>query len=130
MLRNNFTIRWLFRCFSQQQKTPAVNIPSKLMGSAVSQMSVRHRKALQKSWQRGMKETDLLLGSWANKHLPNMSNENLLKYENILNEEDPDLYKYLSGTLNYPPHLDKDMMEALKTHARDYGKTIFHKNNQ
>lgn len=40
---------------------------------------------------------DLLVGIWAEKRIPQLSEDNLGQFELILDQENPDLYKWLTG---------------------------------
>lgn len=40
---------------------------------------------------------DLLVGLWAERHLPNMPTEQLAAMEAVLDQENPDLFKWLTG---------------------------------
>lgn len=49
----------------------------------------------------GMKELDLLIGTWAQRHINNLERKELERYEiEILHMETPDLYKILSSPSN------------------------------
>ncbi|CAL8466465.1 g6001 [Coccomyxa elongata] len=50
---------------------------------------------------------DLLVGLWAERNLPNMDAEQLTAMETVLDQENPDLFKWLTGQ-EEPP-------EAMKT---------------
>ena len=54
-------------------------------------------RLLYRSRQRGFLEMDLLVGIWAEKRVPELSEENLHQFELILDQENPDLYKWLTG---------------------------------
>jgi len=57
----------------------------------------RLKRLTMRSWRRGMKEMDLILGKYADAVLPNMKSEQLDAYEVLLDENDQDLYKWVSG---------------------------------
>lgn len=63
-----------------------------------------------RSWRRGMKEMDLILGPFADEHLPKLDAAMQVQYEALLEEADPDLYSWLLAQMNgnqpaIPPHL-------------------------
>ena len=61
------------------------------------------KKILFRSWHRGTKEMDLILGTYADNNLSNMSYEELMHFQSFLNLSDPDLYKWLiSEEKNFP----------------------------
>ena len=57
----------------------------------------RRKRLRFRSWHRGIKEMDLLLGPFADRHLGGMSEGDLDGYEALLEESDPDLYNWISG---------------------------------
>jgi antitoxin CptB len=73
----------------------------------------RVKRLLFRSWHRGMKETDLLLGSFAETHLAGFSVGQLDRYEALLREDDADLADWLIRRLPVPPERDDDVMRLL-----------------
>ena len=67
--------------------------------------SVRRKRMIYRSKQRGWLEADLLLGSWAVKNVPTLTDDELDQYELLLKEETIDIYNYVSGKDTLPPHL-------------------------
>lgn len=57
----------------------------------------KRKRLIFRSGHRGTKEMDLILGSFAQKHVPQFNEEELCLYEEILLESDPDLYNWISG---------------------------------
>jgi len=60
------------------------------------------RRLLYRSQQRGWLELDLVMGEWAGKNLETMSDEGLKEYSELLDEENPDLFKWFTGQLAAP----------------------------
>jgi len=56
---------------------------------------------LYRARQRGWLELDVILGSFADKHLPTMNPAEVEQFGEVLAQENPDLFKFLSGQL--PP---------------------------
>ena len=50
-----------------------------------------------RSWRRGIKEMDLILGAYADARLGALDAQTLDAYEALLDENDQDLYKWVSG---------------------------------
>lgn len=57
----------------------------------------RLRRLRMRSWRRGMKEMDLILGSFADTALRDLSIVDLNAHEVLMNEPDQDLYAWISG---------------------------------
>ncbi|MAE50509.1 MAG: succinate dehydrogenase assembly factor 2 [Micavibrio sp.] len=54
------------------------------------------KRLIFRSEHRGTKEMDLLLGSFAKKHVPEFNEQELREYEALLEENDPDLYNWIT----------------------------------
>lgn len=63
---------------------------------------VRLRRLSMRSWRRGMKEMDLILGRFADARLPALSAPELAAFEALLDENDQDLYRWVSGAAATP----------------------------
>lgn len=50
-----------------------------------------------RSWRRGTKEMDLVLGPYADAHLAAMDSPTLALYDRLLNENDQDLLPWVLG---------------------------------
>ena len=55
-----------------------------------------------RSWRRGTKEMDLILGPFWDEHGDTLDDETLLLYEDLLSENDQDLYQWVSGQVPAP----------------------------
>jgi antitoxin CptB len=61
------------------------------------QRETRLKRLKIRSWRRGTREMDMLLGPFADSALPDLDDADLDAYEAILDENDWDLYAWLSG---------------------------------
>ena len=50
-----------------------------------------------RSWRRGTKEMDLVLGPWADAHLAGLEETRLALYDQLLAENDQDLMSWMLG---------------------------------
>jgi antitoxin CptB len=60
------------------------------------------RELIYKSWHRGCKETDILLGFFAKSCVQNMSDETIALYKDFISEPDWDIYAWLTDGANPP----------------------------
>lgn len=60
-------------------------------------MDNRRKKLLFRSWHRGTKEMDIILGDFAEKNLAALSDIELDAYETLLDVPDPDIYNWVIG---------------------------------
>ncbi len=80
------------------------------------QRDAMRRRLKFRSWHRGTREADLLLGSFADRHLDGFSAEQLDRFDRLLGSSDPDLYNWMTGREPVPSDHDHDVMELLKAH--------------
>jgi antitoxin CptB len=76
----------------------------------------RRKRLLFRSWHRGTKETDLLLGSFAEGHLPRFGAAELDEYEGILAASEAELWDWLIHRNPVPPERDGAVMRLLLAH--------------
>ncbi len=62
----------------------------------------RLKRLRMRSWRRGTREMDLILGPFADDGLALLRASDLDLYENLLNENDQDLYQWFSGQITPP----------------------------
>ena len=77
-----------------------------------------------RSWHRGTREMDLILGSFADKHLRAFTPEQVARYEALLDENDPDIYDWIMGSEPPPPAHDNDVMRLLREHRFADAKAV------
>lgn len=58
----------------------------------------------------------MLLGSFARKHVPEFNEDELSFYEELLKENDPNLYNWITGQEEAPANIQNDVFERLKNH--------------
>jgi antitoxin CptB len=63
----------------------------------------RLKRMKMRSWRRGTKEMDLVLGPWADAHLAGLDAGRLEVYEALLAENDQDLMAWIFGQAAPPP---------------------------
>ena len=76
-------------------------------------LDIRRKRLLFRSWHRGTKEADLLLGSFAERHLADLSAAQLDRYEALLENDDADLWDWLVGRRPPPSDHDNDVIRLL-----------------
>lgn len=85
-------------------------------------IDIRRKRLKFRSWHRGIKEADILLGSFADQFLNDMTKEQLDKYETLLREADSDLVAWITNDRPAPEQYDHDVMAMLK--SIDYIKIL------
>ncbi len=75
--------------------------------------TVRRKKLLFRSWHRGTREMDLLLGAFAERHLAGFDSARLDRYEALLEIGDAVLYDWIVGRAAPPPEQESDVLRLL-----------------
>ncbi len=77
--------------------------------------SATRRKRLHfRSWHRGSKEADILLGNFANNVLATLTDSDLDLYEDIIAEPDSDIVSWITGGKVPPERFKNHVMERLQ----------------
>ena len=76
------------------------------------------------SRKRGIAENGLLLGTFADKYLDTMSEQEMVLYDRLINlpTNDWDIYYWVTGTKPTPDEFDNPLMDKLKEHATNSEK--------
>jgi antitoxin CptB len=71
--------------------------------AAEDNISITRKRLIFRSWHRGTREIDLLLGKFADAHIPDLGEADLADYDRFLNNSDPDIYNWITGQEPVPP---------------------------
>jgi antitoxin CptB len=77
-------------------------------------LGIRRKKALYRAQHRGMREMDLLLGTFAAASLEEMEEAELDEFETMLDLRDGDFLKWLTGETPVPPEHDTDLFRRIR----------------
>jgi len=66
-----------------------------------------------RSWHRGTRESDLILGRFADTHLARFDEAQLDRYEALLDCADADIFDWVSGRAAPPPEYSHDVTRRL-----------------
>lgn len=76
---------------------------------SLDSLNILRKRLRYQSWHRGCKETDIILGRFCDRYLEEMDAPALAQFEAILDVDDADLFRWLTGELPMP--------EAMKNNA-------------
>lgn len=74
----------------------------------------RRRKILFRSWHRGIREMDLIMGQFADAHIGDLSEAELDVYEALIEVPDRDLFSWLTEAAQTPANYDTPVWRRLK----------------
>ncbi|WP_218459831.1 succinate dehydrogenase assembly factor 2 [Rickettsia sp. TH2014] len=76
------------------------------------------KKLFYRSQNRGCKEMDYILGSFAEKYLSLMDEKKLRSYSLILDQNDNELYNWINNKSSAPSYLDAEIIDKLRKIAK------------
>jgi antitoxin CptB len=81
-------------------------------------LDARRRKLLYRAWHRGMRETDLIMGRFADAAVAEMSADELAAFEALMEVPDPDILSWITGEAAAPPAHDTPLLRRLRDFNR------------
>lgn len=90
-----------------------------MTGSTISseKLDPRRRKLLFRAWHRGIKEMDLILGSFADGNIAILDDGDLDEFEMMLETNDRDLVKWFTNEEAVPANADTPLFQRIHAHA-------------
>jgi antitoxin CptB len=85
-------------------------------------LDTRRRRLLFRSWHRGIREMDLVLGRFADSELAQLSEAELDDYEKLLDIPDQQFFAWVSGAETVSKDYDTPMFRRLRD-FHDSGET-------
>ena len=76
----------------------------------------RRKRLLFRCWHRGTREMDLILGRFADAEITNLSDEELVQFEYLMDVPDPDLYAALTGKMAPEPDYANRLFDRIKSY--------------
>jgi antitoxin CptB len=76
-------------------------------------LDLRRRKLLFRSWHRGLREMDLIMGGFADARVGELSEQELAEFERLIDVPDRDLLAWITGEEAVPPDFDSALFRAL-----------------
>jgi antitoxin CptB len=77
--------------------------------------AARLNKLRYRAWHRGFREADLILGPFADSHVPSFSESQLDAFEHLLEAPDQDLYGWIIGREPTPPEYQGEVMDMVRS---------------
>lgn len=77
-------------------------------------MEERRRKLTFRAWRRGFREMDLLMGSFAEAHIADLSETELDEFERLLTVPDWEVYAWITETKPIPENQAGPVLDRIK----------------
>jgi antitoxin CptB len=81
----------------------------------------RRRRLLFRAWRRGVRETDLILGRFADAAIATLDGQNLDDFERLIEAPNSELYAWVVGAADIPAAYDTAVLAKLRTFHRQAG---------
>jgi antitoxin CptB len=85
-------------------------------------LDARRRRLLYRSWHRGTREMDLIMGRFADAVIGTLTEAELADFERLSDEPEPDIYAWITGDRTVPPEHDTALFWRLRDFARNTEK--------
>jgi antitoxin CptB len=87
-----------------------------MTGSTISSdgLDLRRRRLLFRSWHRGTREADLIMGRFADAHVVAFSDAELDQFEHLLDALETDLLSWMTGISEVPADHDTPMFRRVR----------------
>merc|ERR1712066_303372 len=82
-------------------------------GTTLSDVEIRRKRLRFRARSRGWLELDVLMGQFADKHIWTMEHDQLDLLEEILELENPDLFKWFTGLMPVPDEISSNEIMAM-----------------
>ena len=76
-------------------------------------IEVRRKRALYRSWHRGTRELDEILGPFAERHVNAMAEAQLDQFETLLERPDPELFSWFVERDPAPPEHQSEVLSMV-----------------
>ena len=84
-----------------------------MTGRSSEGLDARRRRLLFRSWHRGIREVDLVLGRFADRELGGLSDAELDDYEKLLDVPTPDLLAWVMNERPVPPEDETPLLRRM-----------------
>jgi antitoxin CptB len=81
-------------------------------------LDARRRKLLFRSWHRGMREIDLILGTFADAEIGDLTETEIEQYERLLDIPDTEILPWITGERPIPESERTDLLHRILAFRR------------
>jgi len=85
-------------------------------------LDVRRRKLLFRAWRRGVRETDLIVGRFADAFIDKFDEPALDDFERLIEAPNAELYAWITGDQKVPANFDTAVLRQLIGFHRPAGE--------
>jgi antitoxin CptB len=85
-------------------------------------LDVRRRRLLFRAWRRGVRETDLIVGRFADAYIDKFDEPALDHFERLIEVPNASLYAWVSGAESVPQDYDTEVLRRLRAFHMEQGR--------
>lgn len=89
------------------------------MSEELSALDNRRKRLRFRAWHRGTREMDLVLGRFVDAHVAELSDEEIVTLEALMEVPDPELYLWVAGTADVPSNYDTALFRKIAAFHKD-----------
>lgn len=89
------------------------------MSEELSALDNRRKRLRFRAWHRGTREMDLVLGRFVDAHVAELSDEEIVTLEALMEVPDPELYLWVAGTADVPSNYDTALFQKIAAFHKD-----------
>ena len=93
------------------------------MTDSDSEVAKRRRQLKFRSWHRGTREMDFLMGRFADSHIDGFGPEQLDLYARLLENSDPEIYDWITGKTPVPGDSDSEILTQLRNFTLNHSRS-------
>jgi antitoxin CptB len=93
-----------------------------MTGRSSDGLDARRRKLLFRAWRRGVRETDLIVGRFADAHIGTLDDAGLDDFERLIEVRNNELYAWVVDAQSVPDDYDTPVLAALRAFHLHAGK--------
>jgi antitoxin CptB len=86
-------------------------------------LDLRRRKLLFRSWHRGTREMDLIMGGFADGALAGLTDAELADFERLIDVPDHDLLAWVTGEAAVPQDFNTSLFRRMRDFHRSFRKS-------
>ena len=79
-----------------------------------AEASVRRKRLVFRAWHRGMREMDIIMGRFADRHAAAMSDDEVDQFEALMEAPDPEIFRWITGSLPTPGNYDTALLRRMR----------------
>ena len=83
------------------------------MKTSIEPLEMRRKRLLWRACHRGIREMDVLMGGFAKRHLPGMTETDLANFEALIDLPDQELFSWVTGEVAVPSTLNNALLPQL-----------------